>query len=97
MVLNSRPLTYVSADDFEDPLTPSHLLTGRRLLSYPDYLVSCHEDDYEVVAQQYSSRYHQLNKFLDTFWERWRKDYYWLHEVHRHYCFVVVWTCSSLL
>ena len=25
-VLNSRPLTYVSMDDVEEPLTPSHLL-----------------------------------------------------------------------
>lgn len=28
-VLNSRPLTYVSMDDLEEPLTPSHLLLGR--------------------------------------------------------------------
>ena len=27
-VLNSRPLTYVSTTDLEEPLTPSHLLTG---------------------------------------------------------------------
>ena len=27
MVLNSRPLTYVSADDLDEPLTPSHLHT----------------------------------------------------------------------
>ena len=28
-VINSRPLTYVSAGDTEEPLTPSHLLVGR--------------------------------------------------------------------
>jgi len=28
MVLNSRPLTYISSEDFDEPLTPSHLLTG---------------------------------------------------------------------
>ena len=32
-VLNSRPLTYVSSKDRVEPLTPSHLLTRRRLLS----------------------------------------------------------------
>lgn len=26
--LNSRPLTFMAADDLEEPLTPSHLLTG---------------------------------------------------------------------
>ena len=28
MVLNSRPLTVVSAEDVEEPLTPSHLIVG---------------------------------------------------------------------
>ena len=35
-VLNSRPLTYVYAEDIENPLTLSHLLTGKRLLTLPD-------------------------------------------------------------
>ena len=37
-VLNSRPLTYLSTDDLEEPLTPSHFLVGRRLLDMPDQL-----------------------------------------------------------
>ncbi len=32
-VLNSCPLSYVSMDDIEEPLTPSHLLIGRRIES----------------------------------------------------------------
>ena len=32
--LNSRPLTCVSSDDPEEPLTPSHLMYGRRILYY---------------------------------------------------------------
>ena len=33
MVLNSRPLTVVSAEDVEEPLTPSHLIVGQRIMS----------------------------------------------------------------
>ena len=35
-LLNSRPLTYMSSDDVIQPLTPSHLLCGRRVLTLPD-------------------------------------------------------------
>lgn len=34
-VLNSRPLTYISTEDTTEPLTPSHLMTDRRLLTLP--------------------------------------------------------------
>ena len=37
-IINSPPLSYVSFDDREEPLTPSHLLVGRRILSLPDNL-----------------------------------------------------------
>ena len=42
-VINSRLLLYVSADDLEEPLTPSHLLVGRRLLNLPDNLCCCED------------------------------------------------------
>ena len=38
VVINSRPLSYISASDLEEPLTPSHLLVGRRILNLPDHL-----------------------------------------------------------
>ena len=36
LVLNSRPLTVVSTEDLEEPLTPSHLIVGHRLRDAPD-------------------------------------------------------------
>jgi len=36
MILNCRPLSYISSEDSEEPLTPSHLLCGHRIMSLPD-------------------------------------------------------------
>jgi hypothetical protein len=30
--LNSRPLTYVSTEDLDEPITPSHLINGKNKL-----------------------------------------------------------------
>ena len=38
ITLNSRPISYVSCDDMEEPLTPSYLLVGHKLFSLPDPL-----------------------------------------------------------
>ena len=53
-VINSRPISYISAADREEPLTPSHLIVGRRLLSLPDHLSYVHDtqdEDFEVNAR----------------------------------------------
>ena len=31
MILNSQPLSYISSQDMQEPLTPSHLAIGRRV------------------------------------------------------------------
>lgn len=45
MILNLRPLSYVSTEDIEEPLTPSHLIIGHRVLSLPSATILNSEDN----------------------------------------------------
>ena len=82
-VLNSRPLTYVSMDDLEEPLTPSHLLLGYRILSLPDPPLS-DEPSYDESASDLTRRMRHLLRTSEHFWKRWRKEYLLeLREFHR--------------
>ena len=85
-IINSRPLTVMSSDDTEEPLTPSHLMVGRRLLSLPNNLDYSDPDDedYEVTGDVLKKRAKHLDRTLNHFWRRWRKDYLVeLRESHR--------------
>ena len=85
MVLNSRPLTVVSAEDTEEPLTPSHLIVGRRLRDAPD--PQCPEsEEFEVDCDIVTKRARYLSRTIDQFWQRWRKEYLvGLREMHSQY------------
>ena len=50
MVINLRPLSYISANNLEEPLMPSHLLVGHRLLSLPDHLLYYDQEDYDPTT-----------------------------------------------
>lgn len=85
-VLNSRPLSYVSSEDLDEPVTPSHLIVGRRLLSLPDnldYLCDPDDEEFTLDKSQVTSRVRHLNNLLNHFWRRWRTEYLGcLREVH---------------
>lgn len=68
-VLNSRPLSYVSMDDIEEPLTPSHLILGYRVLSLPDPPIS-DDPDYVESADGYTRRLRHVVKTSEQFWKR---------------------------
>lgn len=85
-IINSRPLTFWNADDTEEPLTPSHLLVRRRLLSLPDNLTHYADDDpdFDVNSKSLKRRARHLTNVINHFWRRWTKEYLLeLREAHR--------------
>ena len=86
MILNCRPLSYVSGKDTEETLTPSHLICGRRLMSLPDSNTSDTPDyDVDVQPQDLSRRMQHLSNVLNHFWKRWRNEYQIeLRNTHRY-------------
>ena len=77
----------MSSDDTEEPLTPAHLLCGRRLLSLPDSI--CYNDpkeEYGLTREHLTRRLVHLNKLLSDFWKRWQTEY--LMELRDSYRYV---------
>ena len=86
-MLNDRPLTYLSSDvSDEEPLTPSHLLYGRRITVLPYPVIDKEEindPDYSS-SEQLRRRACQQALLFQTFWHRWKHDYLtYLREFHR--------------
>ena len=89
MILNSRPLSYVSSEEYEEPLTPSHLLLGFRVLSLPDIVTGDGDTDTDydsdITHDDLTKRMKHLSRTLDMFWRRWKMEYLLeLRESHRH-------------
>ena len=78
-ILNSRPISYImSSGDLEEPLTPSHLIVGRRLLNLPDNICySSTTDEFTVNTSPFllNKRMRYLHSTIDHFWTRWRDEY----------------------
>ena len=66
-IINSRPLTYLTSGDVEEPLTPSHLI-GRRVMNLPDslgYDIKSGDDEFVVDASQLDKRVKHLGNTLN--------------------------------
>lgn len=72
-ILNSRPLTYLYLDDLQNPLTPSQLISGRRMLSLLD--VTRSGTDISSTREKVTTRARYLQKSNDHFWNRRRQEY----------------------
>ena len=76
--LNDRPLTYLSSEVTDiEPLTPAHLVYGRRITSLP----RPHDDnpdddpDYNPSASTMRKQLNRHAKLLQSFQIRWRMEY----------------------
>ncbi len=71
-MINSRPLSYISSLDIEEPLTSFHLLVGWRLLNLPhdlDSVPDLNDEDFEINASQLTKRMKHLANLIDHFWK----------------------------
>ena len=74
--LNSRPLTFVSSDDVEEPLTLYHLFYGRRILSLPDFSRNREASLNQAVSSgDLPRRRKYMQLLLEHFWKRWSREY----------------------
>lgn len=75
-IINSRPISYLDSGDIEEPLTPSHLLVGHRILNLPDnrYFEEG-DEDFKVSDEVLQRRAKYLSSVLNHFWKRWSKEY----------------------
>ena len=88
-MLNDRPLTYIPSDISDpEPLTPAHLLYGRKVTSLPHPMV----DDEDIIDPDYPENTESaLQKraktqalILKHFWKRWKLEYLTsLQEFHK--------------
>ncbi|KAL9979037.1 hypothetical protein ACROYT_G016629 [Oculina patagonica] len=72
-IVNARPLTYVYDDEesISTPLTPSHLITGRRITYEPS------NQHFQVVSvnQTLTKRAKHHQRLLQQFTKRWQHEY----------------------
>ena len=73
----STPPLCVSGD-LEEPLTPIHLINGKRLTNLPDELCFHRiEEEFTTISLPVllNKRMRHLQLTLDRFWKRWREEY----------------------
>ena len=73
-IVNSRPLTFITTEEVCEPLTSSHLIYGKQLISAinNEYI---DDTTFDISSEQCSNRVKYIQKLLDHYWSRFRKEY----------------------
>ena len=66
-ILNNRPLTHLYDSEIGQPLTPNHLIYGRKIETSVKNLEECEESN-EINCDA-------IKRSLAYFWEQWRTEY----------------------
>ena len=74
LILNSKPLTYMSDDASDDVLTPNHILFGRRL-PLTNEIEGENAKMEPRTGEELTEKMRNTKKLIDNFWDLWRKDY----------------------
>ncbi|GBM89625.1 hypothetical protein AVEN_270736-1 [Araneus ventricosus] len=73
-IINSRPIAYLYNEPSEpSPLTPSHFLVGKRLMSLP--VVQPKIEELSINRNSLEKRFKYQQTLMNHFWNRWRKEY----------------------
>ena len=82
--VNNRPLTYLSSDEFDQALTPAHLVYGRRLDSLPDTDAKIVASESDLIRTLLTKRQKYLACVLKDWWSLWNHEYLVsLRETHK--------------
>ena len=75
-ILNDRPLTYVSTHlDDPDPLTPAHLMNGRKIRSLPFPRSDINCETLSLDQNDFSKRARNQSRRIDQFWTGLKTEY----------------------
>jgi hypothetical protein len=71
-IINDRPITYIDTDSIEEPITPNHLIFGRRLLAMNQ---SSKESEPAKSILDLKGRVLYRQKLVRDFQRRWKSEY----------------------
>ena len=77
-ILNDRPLTKVTSNIEDEPLTPAHLLYGRRVTTLPSMcsdLSEINDPSYGDESAALNRNFVRVQKIKEAFWKQWSRAY----------------------